>query len=399
MSLLMKRRGGLRPKDSLERREAEARSRRRRRNRLRTIHLQSQQQILMLLLYRGRWISNPPQQSLRHANSYSFMRHFGPSDWLDRFRMSKDTFIYLCDQLRSRLRRPGLSPEQKLGIALWRLSSRTQCPLLRTKLGVSRKVVYKCVKEVCQAVITVLKPIYLHPPGLQALGDKARIFNARWGFPHCVGALGTLRIPLTTHARNNDLSFLVLHSVVDGQGLLWEACASFPGGMGITAILENSFLWEMAREGRLQAAPKDTFLGKAQNYFLLGDASYPLQDWLLTPYPQGCWQNQQRARFNLRLERARSVAEIALLRLRARWQCLLAPLGYNLVPTLALACCVLHNMCETHEQRFDPRWLEGVETEESPCTLSPLFCSPHADARAEWLRDMVCGYFESQVEG
>ncbi|CAJ0955118.1 unnamed protein product [Ranitomeya imitator] len=299
---------------------------------------------------------------------------------------------------RNNLNRPGLSPEDKVGIALWRLSSKKRCPLLHQKFRVGRNVVNRCLKEVCQAIITILKPIYLHPPDYQSLKDTARIFNARWGFPHCVGALGSFPIPLSSNSTKDGTHALVLHAVVDGQGLLWEACACYPENMSSAAILENFALWELAQERRLQTSPKDYFLGKAHNYFLLANSNYPLQSWLLTPYTKIAKLSQREKQYNLHLERALSVAEIALLRLRARWQCLLAPSGCKIVPTVALACCVLHNMCETLEQRFDSRWLEGVQTMDLPVLPNFLCQSCPTDLQAASIRDAICEYFNSQTK-
>ncbi|XP_069598017.1 uncharacterized protein [Ranitomeya imitator] len=372
-------------------------SRRRRRHRLRTHQLHSQQQIMMLLLLRERCMRQYGQKNI-HSSHSTFVRKFELCDWLERFRMSKNTFIYLCDHLRNNLNRPGLSPEDKVGIALWRLSSKKRCPLLHQKFRVGRNVVNRCLKEVCQAIITILKPIYLHPPDYQSLKDTARIFNARWGFPHCVGALGSFPIPLSSNSTKDGTHALVLHAVVDGQGLLWEACACYPENMSSAAILENSALWELAQERRLQTSPKDYFLGKAHNYFLLANSNYPLQSWLLTPYTKMAKLSQREKQYNLHLERALSVAEIALLRLRARWQCLLAPSGCKIVPTVALACCVLHNMCETLEQRFDSRWLEGVQTMDVPVLPNFLCQSCPTDLQAASIRDAICEYFNSQTK-
>uniref|UniRef100_A0A8C5LSG9 DDE Tnp4 domain-containing protein n=1 Tax=Leptobrachium leishanense TaxID=445787 RepID=A0A8C5LSG9_9ANUR len=388
MSVLMRRRGRTRPNEGLVRSEAEAQ----RRRRFRMLQQQSQRQILMLLLLRTRELNH--SHSLTSPKYCAFLKDLGSSDWLERFRMSKDTFVYLCDHLRSRLNRPGLAPEEKVAIALWILACPGQYSLMQTKFSVRRRIMFKCLKEVCQAMVTVLKPMYLHPPDHHGLCDKARIFNSRWGFPHCVGALGTLHIPLPIDSKRNGEDSLVLHTVVDGQGLLWDACAIFPESMNSSAILENSIIWDLVQEGRLQRAPEDTFLSEARNYFLLGDASYPLQDWLLTPYPNDSRQSQ--VRFNLRLERARSVSEIALLRLRARWQYLLAPPDCTFLPTLVLACCVLHNICETHEQSFDSHWLEGVDTGDTPSTPSYLYSLIPVDSHAERLRNAVCRYFDNE---
>ncbi|XP_066431007.1 uncharacterized protein [Eleutherodactylus coqui] len=372
-------------------------SRRRRRYRLRTYHLHSQQQVLMLMLLRERQTSQCRQKAI-HSDHFQFLRKFEACNWLEIFRMSKDTFIYLCDQLRNSLNRPGLAPEEKVGIALWRLSCKNKCPLLHQKFRVGRNLVNRCLKEVCQAIITIMKPIYLHPPDCQSLKDKARIFNAHWGFPHCIGALGSFPIPLSSNSRRDGTHALVLHAVVDGQGLLWEACACYPDNMSSSTILENSALWDLAQERRFRTASKDHFLGKAPNYFLLANSSYPLKSWLLTPYSKDGQLNQREEQYNLHLERALSVAEIALLRLRARWQYLLSPFGYTTVPTLALACCVLHNMCETLEQRFDASWLEGVETMDLPVLPQSLCQTCPTDRQAESIRDAVCEYFNTQAK-
>ncbi|KAM3940868.1 uncharacterized protein RB166_000738 [Leptodactylus fuscus] len=395
MHFLMKTTWRYRQQNATEQIESE--SRRRRRYRLRTRHLHSQQHVMMLLLLRERNRREYRQKAI-HCRHFAFLRKFESGDWLERFRMSKDTFIYLCDQLRNSLNRPGLTPEEKVGIALWRLSSKNRSPLLHQKFRVGQNVVSRCLKEVCQAIVTILKPIYLHPPDCQSLKDTARIFKARWGFPHCVGALGSFPIPLSSSSRQDGIRALILHAVVDGQGLLWEACACYPDNMNSATILENSAVWELAQEGRLQTAPKESFLGKAHNYFLLADSSYPLQNWLLTPYPKVGRLSQREEQYNLQLERALSVAEIALLRLRARWQFLLAPSDYTVVPTLALACCVLHNMCETLEQRFDARWLEGVDTMDLP-VLPQHFCQSYpTDLNAQSIRNVVCDHFNTQTK-
>ncbi|XP_040276374.1 protein ALP1-like [Bufo bufo] len=370
-------------------------SRRRRKYRLRTYHLHSQQQIMMLLLLRERHMR---QYRAIHSSHFPFLKKFKPGDFLERFRMSKDTFIYLCDRLRNSLNRPGITPEEKVGIALWRLSSKNRCPSLNQNFRDCRNVVNRCLKEVCQAIVTILKPIHLHPPDCQSLKDTARIFNSRWGFPHCVGALGSFAIPLSSNSRRDSTRALVLHAVVDGHGLLWEACACYPDNMSSATILENSTLWELAQERRLQTAPNYPFLGKAHNYFLLANSSYPLQSWLLTPYSKAGGLSLREEQYNLHLQRALSVAEIALLRLRARWQCLLAPSDYKMVPTVALACCVLHNLCETLEQRFDACWLEGVETMDLPVLPQSVCQSCPKDFQAESIRDAVCDYFSTQAK-
>ncbi|XP_029469894.1 protein ANTAGONIST OF LIKE HETEROCHROMATIN PROTEIN 1-like isoform X2 [Rhinatrema bivittatum] len=340
------------------------------------------------------------------------MKEFGPQDWLEKFRMSKDTFFYICSQLRPKLCRhpshfqPTPSVEKKIAIALWRLATNTEYRIICFLFGMSHAMVCKCVKVVCQAIVSHLKSLYLQQPNEQGFDNMARIFNARWGFPHCVGALGSLHVALTIPSqwssdyRNSQCWYsVVLQATVDGLGKFWDICAGFPGSMENSAILQNSYLWMLVREGNFLPEPPRPFLGVPLRYVLLGDASYPLQHWLLKPYREHRSLTQQQLKFNYRLERAHSVIENAFLRLRARWQCLLKHNDclVELMPTMILACCILHNVCEVHDEKFIDKWLEAIETSEFSQPTHPVSESMDDNA-AETVRVLMSEYFKSNDE-
>ncbi|XP_010211075.1 PREDICTED: deoxyhypusine hydroxylase [Tinamus guttatus] len=154
---------------------------------------------------------------------------------------------------------------------------------------------------------------------------------------------------------------MLTQAAVDGLGQFWDVSTAFPGSMENSAVLESSSLWVLAKEGRLCPNPPKPFMGKAQKYVLLGDATYPLQDWILKPYQEDDNLTQRQLQFNYRLKRAHSVIENAFLRLKARWQILLKcdDCSLELLPTLVLACCILHNVCEAHDNPFNEEWLGG----------------------------------------
>jgi len=70
--------------------------------------------------------------------------------------------------------------------------------------------------------------------------------------------------------------------------------------------------------------PNPEYIENLQNfgsipYYLVGDDAFPLQQWLMKPYPgQGIQESQ--AIFNYRLSRARRVIENAFGILAARWR-------------------------------------------------------------------------------
>ena len=72
-------------------------------------------------------------------------------------------------------------------------------------------------------------------------------------------------------------------------------------------------------------------------------------------FPDNSSLSCQQETFNYRLSRARVVVEHAYGRLKERW-CLLN-ISTWLFPKLVAACCVLHNICEIHQEIFNEEWL------------------------------------------
>jgi len=136
------------------------------------------------------------------------MTEFQPSDWLDKFRMSRETFFHLCDTLRPRLTRQNTSlrlalpVEKRVAAALWRLASNVEYRTISELFGVGKSTVCCCVRDLCHAIALLLKPAYLRCPGDTELRDSADAFRSRTGFPHCAGAVATLHTAIITPSAN-----------------------------------------------------------------------------------------------------------------------------------------------------------------------------------------------------
>ena len=82
---------------------------------------------------------------------------FIPSNWIENFRMSHDTFIYLCDQLRASVEksdtmmRQAIPVEQRVALTLWFLSTGADYRTIGHLFGVSKLTVCIVTKEVCTA--------------------------------------------------------------------------------------------------------------------------------------------------------------------------------------------------------------------------------------------------------
>lgn len=99
-------------------------------------------------------------------------------------------------------------------------------------------------------------------------------------------------------------------------------------------------------------------------YVLIGDAAYPLLNWLINEYR--IEQTPEQVSFNLYLHKARIVVEHAFGRLKARWRilCKRSELDVYFMPEVILACCILHNFVEIMKDPFVERWMNDVQNED-----------------------------------
>ena len=86
---------------------------------------------------------------------------------------------------------------------------------------------------------------------------------------------------------------------------------------------------------------------------LVGDPAYPLLPYIIKEYAT-CTTDAE-VLFNQMLRDARNAIECAYGRLKERWEILTKPISFKLqdVPSIILACFVLHNWCEQHNVGID----------------------------------------------
>jgi hypothetical protein len=79
---------------------------------------------------------------------------------------------------------------------------------------------------------------------------------------------------------------------------------------------------------------------------------------LMKPFAHHGVLNAAQRRFNYRHSRARMTIENTFGRLKARWRCLLKKNEFHLenIHRVVLSCCVLHNVCEIHNERLNGNW-------------------------------------------
>nr|XP_056719588.1 putative nuclease HARBI1 [Euleptes europaea] len=320
---------------------------------------------------------------------------FSPWEWVENFRVAPGTFDYLCAQLRNAIQRRdtnmrrAIPADVRLAMTLWRLGACTEYRAVEQLFGVSRSTVCKILRDVCEAVVGILTPLYVRPP------DPAEVAAGN-GFPlpQLAGVLGSLHVPIRAPNENaagyynrHGWHSVVVQAAVDSRGCFWDINVGCPGRVMEPQVLCTSELYQRAQEGDLFPGASQVVRGVQVPVYLLGSCSYPFLPWLMRPYRNEVLTSAQQ-RFNEYAAAARTVVGVAFGRLRGRWRCLTKrnDTDVSFLPTLIAACCTLHNVCEARGDAFQSGWME--EEEEQP-EEHPFDDGEEEDEEAVEIRDAL----------
>src|SRR6185437_10491402 len=89
------------------------------------------------------------------------------------------------------------------------------------------------------------------------------------------------------------------------------------------------------------------------NAYILGDAGYPCQDWLITPYRDNGRLTQKQTYYNVKHSQTHISIKQVFGKLKSRFRCLLINPIATLLETVILiitSSCILHNICEERQE-------------------------------------------------
>ena len=178
------------------------------------------------------------------------METFEQNDWIQNFRISKETFLYLCDKLKpaiyhhdTQLRR-AISVKKRLAITLWCLSTPAEYRTIAHLFGVARSTVCTIVHETCRAIVRILMDSYIKFPCGESLKRVVEGFESNWGFPQCGGAIDGSHIPISApslnHYNRKGFYSIVVQAIVDHEYLFRNICVGWPGSIHDARIFSNS---------------------------------------------------------------------------------------------------------------------------------------------------------------
>lgn len=182
----------------------------------------------------------------------------------------------------------------------------------------------------------------------------AGMFQEKWHFPHCLGAMDGKHIDIVPPGNNGSFYFnykgrhsMVLLAIVDATYRFLLVDFGTNGRISDGGVLSNTTFHERLLSNNLNIPDpsnvSDNF--KQIPYVFVADDAFPLATNIMKPFRQAQLDSASKEIFNYRLSRARHVVENAFGILASRFRIFHTQI--NLEPKntskVVMATCVLHN--------------------------------------------------------
>lgn len=272
--------------------------------------------------------------------------------------------------------RNAVEPGLKLAVTLHHLAEGASHNSIAYHYRLGRLTVSNAIYDTCQALWTVLQPLYLKPP--QGPSEWLQISEqfSKWNFYNCLGSVDGKHVTLQKPRNSGSVYFnyksrlsLVLMAICDANYRFVFVDIGQPGG------LSDGGIWEATEIGRAllneqvnlpepRRLPGDEN-GDPMPFVFVGDEAFPLKPYLMRPYPGRQLDNARRKVFNYRLSRCRRVVENTFGIMTQQWRILFKPIIAEpaRAKQLVQAICVLHNFLRSEsDTAYTPTGMADILT-------------------------------------
>ncbi|XP_019380091.1 PREDICTED: putative nuclease HARBI1 isoform X2 [Gavialis gangeticus] len=208
---------------------------------------------------------------------------------IQRYRLTADAMYHLCDLLRGSLGASqntnfALSVPDKVSTALAILASGSFQRFAAQTTGVGQSTASRVLGQFLEALIPHTPDYITFPTDPSTQGQTMRDFLEIANIPQVLGAVDGTYVNIKKPAQdshtfvNRHRTYAMNMMVVSSARLEFtDVLARFPGSSHDSSVWSQSALLRRFRRGEFTPG------------WLLGDHSYPLQPWLLTPlaHPEG----------------------------------------------------------------------------------------------------------------
>lgn len=324
--------------------------------------------VFMLLLHRERaevrrrsrrfWVL--PRQTVEWYDLFMNVtdQHAQGIRYHTALRMSRDTFVWICEALREPMTRmdtrmrDAIPVERAVAVALFRLATGCRCYDASEKFGVGPGTVSEILHRFCVAAVSQLLQQEVCLPSGAVLQEVMNGFEERSGLQGIAGALdGThIRLRMAPNSKRvNRANFwnrkgfysMLLLTVVDHRGLIVDLFCKFPGCVHDSAAFNRSPLRRLMNRGRLFQGTRVMAGGEMIAPVILADSGFPLQSQVIKAYADGLHDD-----FDNAIKAARVVVENSYARCKGRWR-IMTNMNVDIgsVPVVIATCITLWKGC------------------------------------------------------
>lgn len=244
----------------------------------------------------------------------------------------------------------------------------------------------------------------------------AELFNTRWNFPNCLGALDGKHIQIKPPNKSGSTFYnykhsfsIVLMALVDADYRFLYVDVGCNGRVSDGGVFGGCSLQQsMEKHADTFPAPKPVPGDQRPlSHFIIADDAFPLKENLMKPFSQRDMRLDHRI-FNYRLSRARRVVENAFGILANRYRVFLTniALAPDKVEKLVMASCALHNFLREkvgHTTNYDVEdalthtVTPGRWRDDRVLSQATLPAGTNSTQRAKAQRDYLVNYVTSET--
>ncbi|CAK1590297.1 unnamed protein product [Parnassius mnemosyne] len=292
-------------------------------------------------------------------------------DFYDYLSMSRETFDYICNGIRSdcnhrvtNFKKP-ISVEERLVLTIRYLTTGTPFRKLGVPFRISKTAIASIVMEVCSAIWNNFNEIHMKFPSIEDFKEIANSFSNKNKFPHCCGNLDGKHIRVVKPQLSGSMYFnyknyysIVLLAVSDSDNTFRIIDVGAYGKDSDGGVLSNSKFFQELNSGNIQLPPEERLPNSdiVAPYVFLGDEAFPLKTFIMRPYPRTqATGNADKSRFNFKLSTTRVGIECTFGMAASKFRILLKSIETSVDNSIKIvkAVCLLHNII-IHRDKREP---------------------------------------------
>ncbi|XP_036319861.1 putative nuclease HARBI1 isoform X1 [Rhagoletis pomonella] len=272
----------------------------------------------------------------------------------DYFRLNKTAFNYVLQkikpQMKNGIRTTAVSKTLKLAATLRFLGQGSYQTSVGNDfhLGLSQPTVSSVLSETLDILEVVICPLWIKFHMTDAEKTEAKeYFFQKTGFPGVIGCVDGSHIKILApnkqdqHLYYNRKGFFSLNAMIicDHKMRIRYFDARYAGSG------HDSLIWNISQARTIL---KERYDAGERRCWLLGDAGYPLEPYIMTPYRSAA-EGSPEAIYNNKHAKARNIVERTIGVLKNRFRCLLGARQLHYTPSkatqIANVCAALNNIC------------------------------------------------------